>query len=226
MDVSPPAAALRAQLEAQRDAIERLYCGRPEWVYASPLYCLLAHGQSVRPLALFEYLLWAARGAPEERVHQLESQNRPCHALRSAMRLAVAFVLLLVLTASVHAQTSPTVVLAWDPPRDATGQVPPGLTGYQLQRCTVLAGPNSCTPEDRLQLELSSEWWMAGLRYLSRQASGVNGTIAGFRIEVSRDGATWQEVARGTWPAAGKDWRGEEMLTLYRRWCSKCQYYQ
>ena len=213
--------------------------------------------------------------------------------------------------------------------------MPPGLTGYQLQRCTVLAGQNSCTPEDlpqaivpvtqtsysdtevtrgtryiytvvalclgcqpsrsppsdavtvtvgavpttaptalaaavvvpqsvlvamadsqetqgedgratnaidgklstywhtqwktappplphRLQLALSSEWWMVGLRYLPRQDRLANGTIADVRVEVSRDGAAWQEVARGTWPAAGKDWRevrwGPVLAKYVRLW--------
>src|SRR5262249_36898071 len=106
-------------------------------------------GESVRPLTLFEYLLWAARRTPEERAQRLAAQNRPCYTMRSAMRLAVAFALLLALTASVRAQqTGPAVQLAWDPPLDATGRVYPGLTGYQLQRCTVPAGQSSCTPQD------------------------------------------------------------------------------
>jgi hypothetical protein len=251
------------------------------------------------------------------------------------MRLAVAFALLLALTVSVRAQPGPAVVLAWDPPRDNAGQVPPGLTGYQLQRCTVPAGQSSCTPQDlpqaivpatqtsyndtevtrgaryiyavvalclgcqsarsppsnaipvtvgaapttaptaltvavvmpqsilvatadsqetqgedgratnaidgkpptywhsqwktalpplphRLQLALLSEWWVAGLRYLPRQDAGFNGTIADFRVEVSRDGATWQEVAHGTWPAVGKDWRevrwGPVLAKYVRLW--------
>jgi len=46
--MSPHAAALRAQLEAQRDAIERLNCGRSEGVSASPLHRLLAQGKSTR----------------------------------------------------------------------------------------------------------------------------------------------------------------------------------
>ena len=40
------------------------------------------------------------------------------------------------------------MVLTWDPPRDDTGQVPAGLTGYQLQRCPVAAGQSSCVPQD------------------------------------------------------------------------------
>src|SRR5262249_52501319 len=104
--------------------------------------------ESVRPLALFEYLLWADWGTPEERAHRLEPENRPCYPLRSTMRLAAVFVLLLALTAPVRAQTGPAVVLSWDPPRDDAGQVPPSLTGYQLQRCTVPEGQSSCTPQD------------------------------------------------------------------------------
>ena len=58
-----------------------------------------------------------------------------------------------------------------------------------------------------LRLDLAQEWWLAGLRYLPRQDAHTNGTIAGYTIEVSRDGVTWQTVSTGVWPAAGKDWR-------------------
>jgi alpha-glucosidase len=57
------------------------------------------------------------------------------------------------------------------------------------------------------QLDLPGTWWISGLRYLPRQDAGVNGTIADYRIEVLDTSGSWQEVARGTWPSAGLEWR-------------------
>jgi hypothetical protein len=97
------------------------------------------------------------------------------------------------------------------------------LTHWHTQWQMPPAKPPPPLPH-QLQLELPSEWWVAGLRYLPRQDNGVNGTIANFRVQVSRNGADWQEVARGTWPAPapGKDWRearwGPVLAKYVRLW--------
>jgi len=57
-----------------------------------------------------------------------------------------------------------------------------------------------------LRLDLPGSWWLSGLRYLPRQDMS-NGTIADYRIEVLGTDGLWQEVAKGTWPAAGLGWR-------------------
>ena len=77
----------------------------------------------------------------------------------------------------------------------------PGTFWHTVWRTTPPALPHW------LRVDLPQEWWLAGLRYLPRQDGIPNGTIASYRVEVSRDGVVWQIVASGVWPATGKDWR-------------------
>lgn len=60
------------------------------------------------------------------------------------------------------------------------------------------AGPNH--DDHWIQLELSEEYMVDGLRYQPRQ-SGTNGIITGYNILVSNDGETFTSVAEGTWDA-------------------------
>lgn len=50
----------------------------------------------------------------------------------------------------------------------------------------------------RMTLDLHGTQAVAGLQYLPRQDGGVNGRIAGYRIEASQDGTTWTQIDQGT----------------------------
>jgi hypothetical protein len=50
-----------------------------------------------------------------------------------------------------------------------------------------------------LTLDLGAVGWVDGVSYLPRQSGGLNGTLTSYRVETSRDGATWTAAAAGTW---------------------------
>ena len=52
-----------------------------------------------------------------------------------------------------------------------------------------------------IQLEVSGDYAVCGLRYLPRQTGNYNGTITRYDIQVSEDGETFRGVATGDWEA-------------------------
>ncbi|MGN0335018.1 MAG: discoidin domain-containing protein [Lachnospiraceae bacterium] len=57
-----------------------------------------------------------------------------------------------------------------------------------------------------IQLELSSEYAVDGLRYQPRQSGSNNGVITEYEIQASNDGETWKTVATGQW-AGDSSWK-------------------
>ena len=57
-----------------------------------------------------------------------------------------------------------------------------------------------------VQMELAEAAEIDALRYLPRQAGGVNGIVTGYRVEYSNDGQSWEVAAEGTW-ANDNSWK-------------------
>ena len=57
-----------------------------------------------------------------------------------------------------------------------------------------------------IDFELSEDYIVSGLRYLPRSTGGSNGIITTYKVLVSDDGTSWEEVAEGNW-ASNRDWK-------------------
>ena len=62
-----------------------------------------------------------------------------------------------------------------------------------------------------VQMELAEATEIEALRYLPRQAGGVNGIVTGYRVEYSDDGQSWEVAAEGTW-ANDNSWKLAEFV--------------